>query len=661
MQAAVIIVASVVVFWPALHGDWLWDDDVDITGNPITQSPGGLWNIWFNPGTQIDYYPIKASVQWIQWHLWGNDTFGYHLTNLVLHIVSALLVWRLFHRLGLKLAWLGGLIFAVHPALVESVAWIAELKNTLSMPFFLLSAIFYLEYEEHKRWNDYLWSLGWFLAAMLTKPTMVMFPAVILLYLWWKRGRVGKDDLETTVPFFAVSFVLGVVTLIMSSWHKYLHHQTPEMIPLGGVSSRLALTGLTLAFYFAKAVWPAGFLPIYPQWPVNPPTLLQFLPWPVLGGLLFWFWRKRQSWGRHALFGFGFFLLMLLPFSGLVRISFMYTTWVMDHFLYIPILGLIGLVLAGLEQANRRMPPPARHAGIGLIAVILAAMIVDSRVCAEQFTGSEVLWTYTLKYYPNARIAHNNLGNAFLDKKDIDGAIAEYQKAIAIDSDFALARNNLGGVLAQKGRVDEAIAQYQKALAIDPNYAEAHNNFGDSLVQKHQLSAAIDQYRTAVAINPEFAQARYNLGSTLAQAGQMDEAIEQYQKALEINPDVAEIHNNLGNTYFQKNDMEDALAQYREALRIKPDFDNARNNLGNVLLQMGRLDDAIAEYQKVLETNPGYVETHSNLGVALIRKGQMQEALAQFQEAVRLNPANPQAQNNLARLEETLRQNPGQK
>src|SRR5580658_7980155 len=135
LQAAVIIVSTMVIYWPALHGGWLWDDNVDITENLTTKGARGLWNIWFEPGTQPDYYPIKASVQWAQWHLWGADTFGYHVTNVMLHIASALLVWRLFDKLGLRLAWLGGLIFAVHPVQVESVAWIAELKNALAMPF----------------------------------------------------------------------------------------------------------------------------------------------------------------------------------------------------------------------------------------------------------------------------------------------------------------------------------------------------------------------------------------------------------------------------------------------------------------------------------------------------------------------------------------------
>ena len=537
LQTAVIVAAVMTIYWPALHGGWLWDDNVDITENLTTKSARGLWNIWFKPGTQPDYYPVKASVQWAQWHLWGTDTFGYHATNVMLHIASALLVWRLFDKLNLKLAWLGGLIFAVHPAQVESVAWIAELKNALSMPFFLLSAIFYLEYDVNRRRSNVVVSLGFFLLAMLTKPTMAMFPAVILGYARWKRGRVAWDDLMASAPFFAVSLLLGVMTLTMEYWYKHLHHQEMQSIPVGGFFSRVELMGLTLAFYAGKVVWPAGFLPMYPQWPVNPPSLPQFLPWLVLGGLLFWFWTERQSWGRDVLFGFGFFVIMVLPFLGALPASFMTFTWVMDHFLYIPILGLIGLAIAGLEQLMRIASKPVPFAVNGLLAAILGAMIVASRGCAEKFASSEALWSYTLTRYPNCWQAHNNLGTALARRGEMDGAVDQFEKALAINPNYAQARYNLGLILAQKGRIDDAMIQYQKALATDPGIAQAHNSLGDAFLRKGKMDEAMAEYQEALAIDPSLIQAHRSLGLVLSRKGEWDEAIAQFQDVLRLRPD----------------------------------------------------------------------------------------------------------------------------
>jgi len=579
LPVATIVVAAMTIFWPVLRGGWLWDDNVDITENPITQSAGGLRSIWFEPGTQPDYYPVKASVQWAQWHLFGSHTLGYHVTNLVLHIVSALLVWRLFHQLGLKLAWLGGLIFAIHPALVESVAWIAELKNTLAMPFFLLSAIFYLKYDQHRRRTDHFFSLGLFLMAMLTKPSMVMWPVALLLYAWWRRGRIGSNDLKASAPFFVISLLLGVATLAMASWYKYLHHQGADAIPLGGFFSRMALMGLTLAFYFGKAVWPAGLLPVYPQWPVNPPSLREFLPWPVLGGLLFWFWTKRQSWGRDVLLGLGFFLLMLAPFSGIMPASFMFVTWVMDHFLYIPILGLIGLVIAGLDQAARWMPQPARYGGIGLVAMMLGAMIMESRSYAKNFASEETLWTYTLAHDPGCWEAHDNLGIALFQKGEVDEAIGHFQKALGINPDYAKARNNLGNALAQKGQIDDALAQFQKAVAIDSSFAQAHYNFGNALVQKGQMDEAMEEYKKALELSPGYAEAHYNFGLVLLMKGRLDEAIAQFQEAVGINPNYTDAHNNLGVAFVREGRLDAAIQQFRQVLQLDPGNREAQNNL----------------------------------------------------------------------------------
>jgi hypothetical protein len=290
LQVGVIAAAVFAIYAPVLHGDWLWDDNIDITDNAITQSPTGLWNIWFEPGSQLDYYPIKASVQWVQWHLWGMDTFGYHLTNVLLHIIGSLLVWGLFSKLGLKFAWLGGLLFAIHPANVESVAWIAELKNTLSLPPFLLAMIAWIDYDKNGKQSDYFLSLACFLIAMLCKTTMVMFPFVILLYAWWKRGRITWNSVRVSGPFFAVSLVFGVVTLVCGNWFVQEYHKTVPLSWNGGVLNRLALAGFSVSFYFFKCLWPVGLLPIYPQYSFDSLSPLQFVPWLAMAGVAWGCW-----------------------------------------------------------------------------------------------------------------------------------------------------------------------------------------------------------------------------------------------------------------------------------------------------------------------------------------------------------------------------------
>jgi tetratricopeptide (TPR) repeat protein len=616
LRGVFIAAAALWMFAPVLHGDWLWDDDVDVAQNPVIQSANGLWSIWFRPGTLIDYYPLKASVQWVQWHLWGDDTFGYHVTNLVLHIASSLLVWRLFHKLGLRLAWLGGLLFAIHPVQVESVAWITELKNTLSMPLFLLSMIFYVDYDTRGSRGEYVLALGFFLLAMLSKTTMVMFPVVLLLYAWWKRDRIGWNDLKASAPFFLVSLVLGWVTLRVGVWYDQLL-QTPYAAPELGFLPRLALAGSSLAFYVWKAVWPVGLLPLYPPWKIDPPSLWDLLPWPILAGLLFWFWKNRAGWGRHALLGLGFFVIMLAPFVSVRVAGYMDFTWVMDHFLYIPIVGLIGLAVAGAARVEARLSATERAAGLALVAVVVVVLGFGSRDYAGEFVDNETLWTYALAQNPQSAVAHNNLGTAYNAEQRPQDALAQFQLAVQLEPDFAEANYNLGSALAKAGRFGEAIPHLQEALKTHPRDLQALNDLGYAFVHQGRVAEAIDLYQQALASSPDVAALQINLGNALVQAGRVSEALGHYQQALGLDPN-------------------SAVAWYL---------------IGLAQMKGGQVVDAINAYRRAIALQPDFAPAHTNLGIALAQEGQTAEARAEFETALGLNPDDANARADLARLE----------
>ncbi|HEV3272241.1 MAG TPA: tetratricopeptide repeat protein [Candidatus Methylacidiphilales bacterium] len=545
LQALLIVAAGLWVFWPALRGDWLWDDDRLITDNFQLRSLGGLWNIWFAPGSQVEYYPLEQTVLWIEWQLWHNETLGYHVVTLALHLFSALLVWRLLGKFGLRLAWLGGLLFAIHPVQVESAAWISELKNTLSLPPLLLAMGFYLDYEERGRARDYLLALGLFLAALLCKLTVVMFPVVSLLYAWWKRGRIGWNDLKTSAPFFVLSLAVGLITILSGIWERQFNHLETGILPAGGFAARVVLAGQEIAFYFSKSVLPVELLPVYPKWAVDPFSPLDYLAWLVLGGVVYWLWTKRQSWGRHALLGLGFFLINLTPCPGFIPAPNMGYAWTMDHFLYLPIIGLIGLVVAVLGQAEEGLAPAFRPVGVGIVGVIIAFLAYESRGYAELYINQETLWTYTLQRNREAWPAHNNLG-IFLERKgEISEAMEQYEEALRLKPDYAEAHNNLGIAFAQMGRIPEAIAQFEHALRLDSHDADAHCNLGTAFLQTGHLSEAIEQYGQALEFKPDDVGAHNNLGVALKQAGGLAEAITQYEEALRIDPNYADARNNL--------------------------------------------------------------------------------------------------------------------
>jgi protein O-mannosyl-transferase len=641
LRALLIVALGFWIYWPVFQGDWLWDDNVLVAENFDLHTWEGLWRSWFaRPST--DYWPFTWTLLWIDWHLWGKHPLGYHLCTLVLHLFSAFLIWRLFWRLGLRWAWLAGLFFVVHPLMVESVAWISEIKNTFSLPFFLLSLLAWLDFEDGKS-SGYLRSVLYYLAAMLAKTSTVMLPLVLLLYCWWKRGRITSREIKHMIPFAVIAVVLGAVTV---------YFQTPvanqPLVELGGFVTRLIGAGTALCFYLGKFILPVILLPIYPQWVLNPPSLLQMLTIPIWACLLLGLWTLRNAWGRHALFGFGFFLLNLLPVLGFVQMQYLRIAQVADHLAYLPIIGLIGLVVAGLESGYGRMSASIRPLSLGITAMVVLLLVWKSRANAALFVNEETLWNYTLRYNPEAWVAHNGLGNALMRSGKLSAAKEQYDLSIKIYPEYAVAHNNLGLVLMQTGEVSEAMRQYRQALKLDPNYFLSYNNLGNALLQTGRASEAMEQYERALKINPDYVDAHYNLGNTLIQTGHESEAMQQYQQALEIDPDYAPARYNLGNELLQSGRVSEAIEQYEEALRAKPDYAAAHSNLGDALLQTRRVSEAITQYEQALEINPNLVQTHNNLAVALFHSGRITEAITQYEQALEINPNLVQTHNNLA-------------
>jgi len=461
---------------------------------------------------------------------------------------------------------------------VESVAWISEIKNTLSLPLFLGAMCAWIDYDTRGKRNDYFWTLGLFLAAMLCKTTVVMFPVVILLYAWWKRGRVGWDDLKASAPFFMISLGLGLVTI----WFLRHHAIGEVIIPVGGFFPRLALAGLSLAFYFSKCDWPAGLMTIYPKWAIDPPSLIQFLPWPILGGIVGWLWLNRATWGRHVLLGFGFFVVNLTPFIGFITGSYMNFTWVMDHLLYLPVIGLIGLAVAGLGQLAEQIPSPIRCVGIGIMVIAIIFLARESHAYAGLYRSSQKLWTYTVERNPEAWLARNNLGTAFFKAGQFPEAIDQYEQALKINPQGLLAHNNLGEALARVNRVPEAIAQFEAALKANPDDAEAHCNLGVAWAKSGRTSEAIEQFKTAEKIQPENVETLYNLGIALLEIHQPAEAVKRFEQILKTNPDDADIHDKMGDALSEAGRTVEAVEHYRLSLKFNSEDGAVRNKLARL-------------------------------------------------------------------------------
>jgi cytochrome c-type biogenesis protein CcmH/NrfG len=538
LKAILIVGAGIWVLSPTLHNTWSGDDDLYLTANSLLQSPDRVWKAWFQPGSFTEYYPIEQTVQWCQWRLWGlASPFPYLVCNLVLHLTSALLIWHLFSKLGLRLAWLGGLIFAIYPLMVDSVGVSSELKNTLSLPPFLLAMIFYLKFENSRKLNYYLLALLLFFAAMFCKITMAFFPAVILLYAWWKRGRVAWRDATEAAPFFVISIVLSFVTIHAGAvYAEATHYVSPGPIHLGGFFERIALAGLCLGFYFGHCFFPPHLMPLYPLWPMEPLTPWHFAPWLGIALLFGWCWTKRRSWGRPALFGLGFFVLALAPFLGLNQVSYMCLCWVQDHFVYIPILGLIGLFVAGVEHGGGQLTGNVRPFAVALLVFVLGLMGFQTYSYAKLFSDHEKLWRDNLRYNPH----------------------------------MWLLEFELGMLLNNDDRYNEASEHLQDSIQANPNFANAHFMLGLALLNAGRQSEGIDALATALRIVPQYESARHYLILALLKNHRLKEARVQLNILLESDPDSAWGHYYLGYVFALENRIPQALTEWRTARRLDP-------------------------------------------------------------------------------------------
>jgi protein O-mannosyl-transferase len=636
-----LVVITLLAYQPAWNGKAIWDDDGHIT-KPELRSLEGLGRIWIKPGATQQYYPLTHSVFWVEHKIWGDSPLGYHLINILLHSVSALLLLKILRRLEVPGASIATVIFALHPLQVESVAWISELKNTLSGTLYLGSALACLEFYRESKKTFYVAALGLFVLGLMAKTVIATLPAALLLVIWWRRDRLSwKRDVLPLVPFFIGGIAFGLFTAWVEQ--KFGGAEGPEF-QLSFIE-RLLIAGRAFWFYLDKLLWPVNLVFIYPRWNISEWVWWQYL-FPVAVFLLLtalWLWRRRG-----ILVGLLFFAGTLFPALGFFNVYPFRFSYVADHFQYLASIGPVALagagITTGLNFLKKRNP---------FLTPVICGMLVSTlgvltwRQCAMYSDGETLLRT-TIERNPDCWMAYNNLGVALLQKGQVDEATADYRKALEIKPDYAEAHSNLGTALLQKGQPDEAITHYQKALEIKPDDADAHGSLGNAFLQKGKVDEAIAHYQMALEIKPDKTDAHSNLGTALLRKGLVDEAIVHCQKALEIKPDYADAQSNLGNAYLYKGKVDEAIAHYQKALEIKPDFSECHYNLGNAYLSKRKVNEAIAHYQKALEIKPDYAEAHGNLGNAFLQKGRADEAIVHYQMALEVKPLDVGFLNNLA-------------
>ncbi|HUJ72260.1 MAG TPA: tetratricopeptide repeat protein [Verrucomicrobiae bacterium] len=616
--AGVIILITLLTYISALHNGFIWDDDAHVTDCQALRTVHGLVRIWTEPGAVQQYYPLVYTTFWVQFHLWQLNPFGYHLVNVLLQAMNAILLWLVLDQLRVRGAWLAAVIFAIHPVEVESVAWITELKNVFSATFYLSALLAYGQFrpwdaEESggvRRWGLYGLALGLFVCALLSKTVTCTLPAAILLLVWWKRGRIGRRDAWPLVPFFAAGTGLGLVT----AWAEKRFIGADGMEWAFTFADRMLIAGRGLWFYAAKVVLPRNLMFVYPHWKIDTGQWWQWM-FPlgaVVVAVALYLGRARV--GRGPLVAMLFFAGTLGPALGFVNVFPMRYSFVADHFQYLASMGLIAAMAAAVMTILRH--PRMRIIG-GTAMVVSLSMLTCQRTWVYQ--NAETLWRDTLAKNPDCWMAHNNLGVLLAARGDVQAARAEYEEALRIKPDFYNPHNNLGNLLRQEGENEKAVAEYRQTLRMEPRYVIARYNMAIALNELGRVKEAMAQYHLAVEMKPDYADAHYNWGIALGKRGQFAEACEQFAQAAYYQPDSAKTQYNWGFALVKQADFKEAIPHFRAALQLNPEFAAAHYSLGVALLQRGRRADGIRELARALELEPTSRMVQSALDAA--RKG----------------------------------------
>lgn len=639
-----VIFITAIFYIPAIRGGFVWDDERAILNNKLLRTTEGLKNIWFHPSVskeEYHYWPMVYTFFWIEYHLWDGSLLGYHIVNVLFHILNTFLLWLILRRLRVQGALLAAALFGIHPIHVESVAWMVELKDILSGTFYLLALLVYLSFWENKKWYLYIFSLLFFVCALLSKSMAITFPAAILLLLWWKQNKLYKRDIFSLMPFFGVSLLYAIGDFLFTRYQEPLtFHFT--------IMEKFLIIGRSLWFYIGKIFFPYPIMAVYHRWQIDAQAIWQYL-YPIsaiAAFLLLWF--QQKQWGRGVFVAVSFFAVTLSPVLGFINFGYMDYAFVADRFQYIASTGIIVLfsaIVTAYAQKLTTIPQSIKYAIVILVCLCLGIITWQQ---GNKYKTKEILFRHNVALNPNSPTVNFNLAETLHEQDKIDEAIPYFQKALELKPDYSFAYNNLGNILVKKEKLDEAIINYQKAIFINPKYAYAYNNLGFALVQKGRFEEALPNYLQAIKLNPDYEVAHVNVGNLYLQKGNLGETIKHFREVLRLNPGDVVIRNTLGVVLLNTGNLSEAESHFAEVIRSTPNDFEAYNNMGYALFQEKKYDEAIDYFTKSLNINSTNARVHLNIADALCAKKEYKDAISHYKEAIKIEPSSAEAHNNLA-------------
>jgi Flp pilus assembly protein TadD len=559
-----LIVATLVPYSQVVNHQFINYDDRDyVTQNQHVQKGLTLESlVWAFTNTHAaNWHPLTWLSHMLDCELYGLSPAGHHITNVLLHIANAILLFMVLRRMTGTL-WNSAFVaalFALHPLHVESVAWVSERKDVLSTLFWMLTLWFYVGYVRRPVLWRYLVVLLTFAIGLMAKPMLVTLPFVLLLLDYWPLGRWKPDLLPSVntvpqkpattrpiwekLPFLVLSALSCVMTVIA---------QRGALAPVEHVSIQMRIANALVSYvkYLEKTVWP-NKLAIYYPYPSNL-SVYQVIGSSIL--ILLISFLVLRVVRRHPYFAVGWFWYLgtLVPVIGLVQVG---SQAIADRYSYVPLVGISIAIAWGIPAMIRTS---WRHKPMflaGTAVLLLLCGLIRSWFQLSHWENSTAIFKHTIEVTTDNFVAHDSLGLA----------------------------------MSQQGNLEEAMAQYREALRIKPNYSKAHINLGTTLALLGRRDEAFKHFSEGLRYNPQSAEAHYNLGLIYAGTGDLDSGIIHFREALRIRPDYAKAHNNLGMAHLMRGDLSEAIDHFSMAVKIKPGYEEANRNLEMANRILGRL------------------------------------------------------------------------
>jgi Flp pilus assembly protein TadD len=695
---------------PAGHAraGWIWDDDVHVTQNlAITRGTGhDLADIWTWPWQRLlnaptrapvatpQYYPLVFSTFWLEWKFWGGGSsdgaaLGFHVLNVLLHAANALLVWRILRRLAVPGALLAALLFATHPLMVETVAWITERKNLLSAFFYLLAVLAYLKFARiggaagrtptddvnpqarpsSRRWGFYALVFLCFVLAMLSKTVACSLPVTIGLLLWWKRRLSWADIVALLLPVtigllrwwkrqlswadivaLLLMVPIGIGGGLLTRWieRQFIGAAGPEW-DLSALQ-RFLIAAHALCHYTWSLLVPSDLVFIYPRWDIDPAQAVQWI-YPlgilaVVGGLVWLALRGR----RAGVVAAGFAFVTIFPALGFFNVYPMRYSFVADHFAYLASLGLLVPLAAALAWLASRLDTRDRWLAWLAAVVLVSGLVLLTRQQTRPYRDEEALWRFTIDRNPACWMAAENLADLLQRRAaaaapddptralSIAQADTYYQVTLRLRPDYAKPYNAWGHLALLQGRANLAAQRLATGAALDPHDPRLLATYGTALCADHDFAKAAgvleEACRLEVAAELPSVPTRNDLAGAYLALGRQEDAERVLRGILAEDPDNAAALNNLGRLRHAVGELAEAESLLRRAIAADPQLAGAHFNLGAVLAAQKFDPPAVIEFRKALALDPKMADAHGALAELFSRPGSpLRDAAAALREA----------------------------